>query len=365
MKIAIVTDWIYGGGSEKVVEQLHKLYPDAPIYTSYCSDEWRKKLDNKVVTGYLQHQPFRKLRKFLPLLRQWWFRWLDLKNFDLVLSVTGNGEAKFIRVPNGKHISYCNTPVHYYWKHYSQYLRQPGFRPKWLARLGLLLLVKPLRCRDFKAAQRVDYFIANSSQIRKDIKKYYNCDSVVIFPPVDTTRFANASPAKDFNEYITVGRQVPMKKTDLIIDACKRLKLPLTVIGNGPEHGRLVARTGPTVHLKTGLSDEEVAADVVAASAFIFASNEDFGIAPVEALAAGTPVIAYKAGGALDYVIPGVTGEFFEDQTVESLIEVLESFDPGKYKPDKLKEFAKDFSAAAYRKRMRKFIEDTIQKTNK
>src|SRR5690606_1488563 len=181
-----------------VVEQLHKLYPEAPIYTSYCSDEWREKLDNKVITGYLQHQPLRKLRKFLPLLRQWWFRRLNLKDFGLVISVTGNGEAKFIRVPNGKHVSYCHTPVHYYWKHYSQYLRQPGFRPRWLARLWLLLLVRPLRRRDFKAAQRVDYFIANSSQIKRDIKKYYNCDSVVIFPPVDTSRFAHAKPAEDF-----------------------------------------------------------------------------------------------------------------------------------------------------------------------
>src|SRR3990167_8961662 len=164
-KVAIVHDWLYGGGAEKVVEQLHTLYPDSPIYTSYCTDEWRKRLDNKVVTGYLQNWPFSRLRKFLPLLRQWWFARLDLSDYDLIISSTGNGEAKFAR--GKKHICYCHSPPHFYWRKYESYLRNPGFGAfDWLARIGLKLFVKPLRKRDYNAAQQVDAFIANSTHIQ-------------------------------------------------------------------------------------------------------------------------------------------------------------------------------------------------------
>lgn len=362
MKVALVTDWMYGGGGERVVEEFHKLYPDAPIYTSYCSDQWRKKMDNKVVTGYLQHPPFKQLRKFLPLLRQWWFRYLNLRDFDLVISITGNGEAKFVRAKNGVHISYCHTPVHFYWRHYNEYVSHPGFKPAWLARLGLMLLVKPLRRRDYKAAGKVDYFIANSTHIQKDIKKYYGRDSQVIHPPVHVSRFANAKPNKDFKGFITVGRQVPLKRVDIIVEAFKQLRLPLTVVGDGPDHSRLVAKTGPTIHFKTGLTDEEVAADVAAAEAFIFASFEDFGIAPVEALAAGTPVVAYKAGGALDYVKPGKTGELFNKQTVESLVEALSDFNSKNYRAEILQKQAEHFSAANFRRHVRSFVAEKTKR---
>lgn len=364
MKVAIVHDWMYGGGAEKVVLELHKLYPDAPIYTSYCSDEWRKRLDGKVVTGYLQHAPFRQLRKFLPLLRQWWFARLDLRGFDLVISSSGNGEAKFARAVDGTHVCYCHTPNHFYWRHYDKYLRDPGFRPKWLASLGLRLLVSPLKRRDYQAAQKVDHFIANSSQIAKDIKKYYGRESTLIFPPVDTMRITRQSASKRKEQrsgFVTVGRQVPMKRTEVIVEACKRLRLPLTVIGNGPEHGALVSGTGPTIHFKTNLTDEEVAKELARAEAFIFASHEDFGIAPVEALAAGTPVIAYKAGGALDYVRPGETGEFFDAQTPESLMAVLQEFEAKKYRPDRLQAAAQQFSAEAFKKHLRNFIAETVR----
>lgn len=236
-KVALVTDWIYGGGSELVVEELHKMFPEAPIYTSYCSFAWRNKLDDKVVTGYLQRKIFVKLRKFLPLLRQWWFASLDLKEFDLVISVTGNGEAKFAlsRLPQSSninhqisnmkrplHISYCNTPVHFYWRHYDKYLQHPGFRPAWLVRLGLKLLVKPLRARDYKAAQKVDIFLANSTHIQNDIQTFYGRESTVVFPPVDTARFSNINhqPSNIKAEsFVTHGRLVPFKHTKLLV--CK------------------------------------------------------------------------------------------------------------------------------------------------
>ena len=348
-KVAIVHDWLYGGGAEKVVLELHRMFPDAPIYTSYCSDVWREKLDDKVITGYLQHWPFSSLRKFLPLLRQWWFRSLDLSGYDVVLSSSGNGEAKFARASDtATHVCYCHTPTHFYWRHYNQYLQSPGIRPKWLVRLALKLLVKPLRTRDYRAAQKVDYFIANSSHIKQDIKRFYDKDAVVVHPPVDIERFSTEKRRKR-SGFITVGRQTPYKRTDLIIKACNQLELPLTVVGTGPEHARLQELAGSTVTLRTEVTDEELPELLASSQGFIFAAFEDFGIAPVEAMAAGTPVIAYEAGGALDYVIEGDTGIFFSEQTVSAIVSTLETFDRAKFDEDRVKKQAEQFSAAKFR----------------
>ncbi len=378
MRAAIVNDWLYGGGAEKVVLELHRIFPDAPIYTSYCTDEWRKKLDGKVITGYLQSWPFSKLRKFLPLLRQRWFSKLDLSDFDLVISSSGNGEAKFVlshavkwkmktNLVNGKsdnnrpvHISYCHTPTHFYWRHYDEYLRNPGFQPKWLIRFALKLLVGPLRKRDYAAAQKVDYFIANSNHIKNDIKQFYGRDSEVIHPPVDVDRFASILP-KSRQGFVTMGRQTPYKKTDLIIAACNELELPLTVIGRGPEHNKLVTMAGPTITFKTDVSDEQMPLELASAEAFIFAAHEDFGLAPVEAMAAGTPVIAYKAGGALDYVVPGVSGEFFSNQNVESLVMRLREYKFSTYHSQVIKNRATLFDATHFRTEVKKHIEKALK----
>ncbi len=327
LKVAIVHDWLVGGGAEAVVLELHHIFPEAPIYTSYCTDEWRKKLNNKVVTGYLQHWPFSVLRKFIPPLRLMWFKHLDLSEFDLVISSAGNGEAKSVRVPKGvKHICYCHSPVHFYWRHYDEYLKNPGFgffNP--LARFGLRLLVGPLRKADYKAAQNVDQFIANSTHTQADIKKYYGRDSVVIHPPVDVERFSKTKP-RARHGFVTAGRQVPYKRIDVIVEACTKLGLPLKVIGRGPEHKKLVRLAGPTVTFLDNVSDEEMPEYFAGAEAFLYAAHEDFGITPVEAMATGTPVIAYKGGGSLDYVVKDKTGVFFEDQNVASLVKVFPNF---------------------------------------
>ncbi len=361
-RVAIVHDWLVGGGAERVVYELHRMYPDAPIYTSYCSDEWRLKLNGKVVTGYLQQWPFSKLRKFLPVLRIRWFESLDFKDYDLVISSSGNGEAKGIRVPPGvKHVCYCHSPTHFYWRHYEQYLSQPGFGmfdP--LARLGLRMLVGPLRKWDLKASKRPDHFIANSTHIQSDIKRYYGRDSTVIFPPVDTERFTELVANTPRKGFVTIGRQTPYKRTDIIVEACTRLGLPLTVIGKGPEHARLVAMAGPTVTFITGAaaSDEAITTTLQASQAFIFASHEDFGITPIEAMAAGTPVIAYRAGGALDYVQPGITGEFFTEQTADSLSDALKKFEPTSYTAAKIQTAARQFSTEQFTTKLLSYISD-------
>ncbi len=327
-KVAIVHDWLVGGGAEQVVLELHRMFPDAPIYTSYCTNEWRTRLDNKVLTGYLQYWPFSRLRKFIPFLRAYWFSHLKLVGFDVVISSSG-AEAKGVKVPKGTlHFNYCHSPTHYYWLRYDEYMKRPGFGifdP--LARLGLRLLVEPMRRWDYKAAQRPDVMIANSSFTQTNIEKYYGRDSVVIHPPVDVERFSSQlsalSSKKNRSGFITAGRQTPYKRIDLAVAACTKLSLPLTVIGKGPEHRKLVKRAGSTVTFLENVANEELPQHFQSAEAFIFPGIDDFGIVAVEAMAAGTPVIAYKGGGTLDYVIPGKTGVIFEKQSVKSLCTAL------------------------------------------
>lgn len=357
MKVAIVHDWFVGGGAERVVLELHKMYPKAPIYTSYCSPEWQEKLSaTEVITSYMQHWPFSKLRKFLPPLRAMWFSHLDLSGYDLVISSSG-AEAKGVKVKTpAVHINYCHAPTHYYWSRYEQYMGSPGFgKFDWLARIGLKLLLGPMRRWDRKAAQRPNYMVANSNYTKDQIQKYYGRDSKVIHPPVDIERF-RTSTDEPRRGYITAGRQTPYKRIDLAVRACSALNLPLIVLGGGPEHSRLKKLAGKSVTFLRGKSDEELAHYFQTSLAFIFPGVDDFGIVAVEALAAGTPVIAYKEGGALDYVEPGKTGAFFQEQTTESLTSALEKFSPLSFSSQQIQTYAKKFSSPEFQANFKKFL---------
>jgi glycosyltransferase involved in cell wall biosynthesis len=364
LRIAIVHDWLYRGGGEKVVLELHRMFPDAPIYTSYCTPEWRAKLNHQVITGYLNRWPFTSLRKFLAVLRQHWFRRLDLSSYDLVISSSGNGEARFVlpNKPRGAkpiHVSYTHSPTHYYWAKYDEYLANPGFKPAWLARLGLKTLVRPLRCADYRSAQSVDFFVANSTSIQADIKKYYDRDSTVIFPPVDTSRIsahAKTHAPQQREGFVTLCRQTVYKRVDVVVQACTQASLPLVVMGDGPEHDNLRAIAGPAVTFLRSPSDEEVATQLARAQAFLYAAHEDFGIVQVEALAAGTPVIAYRAGGSLDQVIEGKTGLFFDEQTPASLLTAIERFQPDTFDANSIQSHAASFSNALFQRRMRDYL---------
>ncbi len=360
MKVAIVHDWFVGGGAERVVYEIHKLYPKAPIYTAYCSDKWRLKFeDTEVITSYMQRWPFSKLRKFLPPLRALWFSGLDLSGFDLVISSSG-AEAKFVKAStDAMHVSYIHAPTHYYWSRYEEYLKHPGFG--WLdpvARIGLKILVGPMRRWDYKAAQRPNHLIANSNFTKEQIQKYYGRDSTVVHPPVDVERFM--SQIKDTQSrqgFVTAGRQTPYKRFDLAVEAATKAEKPLIVIGKGPQHRRLKKMAGRNITFLRKVEDEQLAERFGEAEAFIFPGIDDFGIVAVEAMAAGTPVIAYKAGGALDYVVPGKTGAFFNEQSSDSLAEVLKSFDVSKFNHASISRQASNYSQDTFKAKFGKFID--------
>ena len=359
MKVAIVHDWLVGGGAEKVVEQLHIMYPEAPIYTSVATKEWQEALDGMVVTGYLNRSPFRQLRKYLAPLRGLWFSRLDLRGYDLVISSKGNGEASYIKRlrPGAKHICYCHSPTHFYWRKYDGYLRNPGFGmldP--IARIGLRILAGPMRRWDYASMQRTDSIIANSSSIQAEIKKSYGRESAVVNPPVNTERFRPSKRPR--NNYVTAGRQVPYKHQDLAVIACSELELPLTVLGNGPENRRLKELAGPTITFIDSPTDDEMAHAFAQAKAFIQPAEEDFGITPVEAMAAGCPVIAYGAGGALDYVDQD-TGYLFNEQTVKSLSEALIEFNPSSLSSPHIVKSAHRLHPSSFRRSIQRVI-DTV-----
>jgi len=365
-KVALVCDWLIGtGGAERVVLELHRLYPKAPIYTSqYRKDSkiwhgknWFKGAD--IRTGWLQKLPS-SLRKFMPLFRAQWFSRLNLNEYDLVISSSG-AEAKFIRVkPGAKHIAYIHSPTHYYWSRYENYLKEPGFGTfDWLARFGLKILVGPMRKRDFKAAQNPDYLIANSTHTANEIKKYYGRDAKVIHPPVNITKFKEFSAdIKNRFGFVITGRQTPYKRIDMAVAACTKLNVPLSVIGNGPQHKKLKKIAGPSITFVTTANDDEVAEYVGTSKAFIFPGVDDFGISAVEALAAGTPVVAFEGGGALDYIKDGKNGRFFKKPSVKALTSALHGIEKEKYAPEDIKRSATPFSTQKFSQNIKKFIDN-------
>lgn len=380
MKIALVCDWLTTiGGAESVLLALHEIYPDAPIYTSKYDKKGIDWFDDADVrTGWLQIFPS-CMRRFISPLRQRWFSHLDLSDYDLVISVTG-AEAKSVKA--SCHLCYCHVPTQYYWGMYDDYIKNPGFgilNP--LARVGLKLFVKPLRKKDFQAAQRPDQFVTISSYAKNQIKKYYKREAKVIFPPVDVKKFSTGSKklstsreiknaksqVKNCKNYITTSRQVNWKRLDICVKACMKTDDRLTLIGSGPEHKNLVklADDHNNITFLPTMSQDELKNYLVEADAFLFPSLEPFGLAPIEAMACGIPVIAYGEGGALDYIRPGVNGELFDKQSVNSLVSVMEKFQPEAYNPNVVKNTTLDFDKKVFKQKIRDLVKElTDEKTH-
>lgn len=362
-RVAIVCDWLTNmGGAEKTVLALHHAFPDAPIYTSVFDDEACPdfaKLD--VRTTYLQKLPekIRSRHQLFPTFRTNAFRALDLSDYDVVISAA-SAEAKAVRVrPGAVHICYCHTPTRYYWSHYHEYLAEPSLgvlNPA--VRVALPALVHFMRRSDLRAVHGVHHFIANSTAVADRIQKYYHRDSTVIHPPVELQHFRNLKINSKRRGFVVIGRQVPYKRMDLAIQACNQLNLSLTLISNGgPDHHRLKALAGPTVRF-INATDDQKAKELAKAEAFIFAQEEDFGIVQVEPLAAGTPVIAFAKGGALDVVKDGKTGILFPEQTTESLVEAIKKFQKTKFDHEYIQKYAEKFSEERFIKEIRQFVKD-------
>ncbi len=364
MKVALVCDWLTNvGGAEKVLLRIHKLYPKAPIYTSQYNPKGIDWFDGADVrTGWMQKLPA-KLRRFWGPLRQRYFEKLDLSGYDLVISVTG-AEAKAVNVPDGVHISYCHVPTQYYWQMYDDYVENPGFgilNP--IVRFFFKLFVKPLRKADYKSAQKPDYFVTISEYAKEMIAKYYKRDATIIHPPVEVDDFRMADKVDADEYYITTSRQVNWKRIDLAVGACLRLKKKLLVIGDGPEHKELVkmADGSEWVEFLPIMKRDELAKYLAGAKGYLFPSLEPFGIAPVEALAVGCPVIAYGKGGASDYVKDGTNGVLFPRQSVKSLSDAIAKFEKMKFLRAKVSKTADEFSEERFDKEIRDFVGEKVK----
>lgn len=353
------------GGAERVVLALHEAFPDAPIYTStFIPEKMPDFAELDVRTTKLQTLPgpLRKLHKFFASQRVNAFRDLDLSDYDIIIS-SSSAEAKQVRKtrPDQIHICYCHTPIRYYWSHYDDYKRDPGFgRLNPLIRFAMPFFIPPLKKADYEAAQNVDMFIANSTEVQKRIKKYYGKNSTVIHPPVDIDRFTPARTRSDY--YVVAGRQVPYKRIDLAVGAATELNIPLKVFGNGSEHERIKKLAGPTVEFytdRTGdASDTELTKALNHAKGFLFPSEEDFGIVAVEALAAGAPVIALSRGGSKDIVEDGVSGVLFRDQNPDSIANAIRYAESINFLPGTLRRKAKRFDKSLFITKIRKVVRD-------
>ncbi len=369
-KIAIVCDFLTTmGGAENVVLAMHEAFPDAPIYTAmYNEDKMPAFAELDIRPSFLQKIP-RKVRtyyKLFPTLAVKAMRRLDLREFDIILTSSYmHGHQVRKTRPDQVIINYCHTPPRYYWSHYNEYRRDPGYgnlNP--LIRTLMPLMVPHQRKLDLQAARQVDVFLANSTETQQRIKKYYNRNSIVIHPPVDINRFTPATERGD--HYVTIGRQLPYKRYDLAVTAATKLGKKLIVFGNGPAHSRLVDLAGPTVEFRTDrfgdASDAEYEKAITTARGFIYPAEEDFGIVSVEALAAGAPVIGLARGGTTDIVTSPEVGVLFDRQTSISVAKAIEQAEKRTFDPTVLRRTAQRFDKTLFLTKLRKVVRDQMIK---
>ena len=359
--MALVHDWMNQiGGAEDVLEALVDLYPNAPIYTSlYASDRMPPHWQNwDIRTNFIDRLPFShsKQQLYFPLY-PFSFEQHDLRGYDLVISNKSGFCHGIITGPETVHICYCLTPTRYVWR-YHQYAEQE--RLGRLTRNILPPFLTRLRQWDRLAADRVDYFVAISQEVRRRIAKIYRRESAIIYPPVDTSRFTPSSSIEDY--YLLVARLVPYRRVDLLIEAFNKMKRPLRIAGSGRDRERLEALAGPTVKFLGYVPDGELPDLMAKCRAFMFPGEEDFGIAPLQAMAAGRPVIAYAAGGALETVIPNETGMLFAQQSVAAIIEAVEGFDTNSINPERIRQHAQTFDVAQFKAQIQAFVAEKMAK---
>ena len=376
MKVALVHDYLREyGGAERVVEVLHEMYPDAPLYTAFVDwSSFAKAPEGKVElfksmdirTSWVQHNWLVKkyhspLRFLTPLI----WESLDLRGFDVVISSSGWYMCRgVVTGPEQLHISYIHHPPRNLYGYPTGSVAQ-----SLLAKVYGTLINPFLRMYDFATAQRVDELVANSETTRERIKKFYRRDATVIYPPIQMQK----SKIKNQNEkeyFLSVGRLTYAKRVDLAISTCNELKLPLKIVGTGREEGELRAISGPTIEFLGSVSDEQLAKLYKGAKALIFcALEEDFGMVPVEAMSYGVPVIALRQGGVIETVIEGTrsagsgqgTGLFFNKPEVEEVVKVVKEFEKWRFDPEAGIKQARKFSKEVFKKSMQEFVEKSYQ----
>ncbi len=342
------------GGAERVAEELHRALPDADLATTLLVTER--------LTDYLKRTEIRTTwMQLLPAKAQL-FRWyfllyplaietVDLEKYDLVVT-SCFGYAKGLKRREGAlHICYCHSPMRWIWRTSDYFAREEfGFWKRHLLALALI----PLKAWEIRAAQRPDFYIANSSEVARRLRDAFGIEATVICPPIDTRRFTISASVDDY--YLVLSRLVPYKRIDLAVEACSRSGRRLKVIGGGPDFKRLKSHAGPTVEFLGRQSDQTVAQLVSHCRALIFPGEEDFGLAPLEANAAGRPVVAFKGGGALETIVPGLNGIFFDEPTVESLISSLDEFETMRWQPVEIRAHSERFDSRIFQERFRAFI---------
>lgn len=344
-RVVLVHDWLTGmRGGEHVLEAICRIFPSADLYTLvHVPGAVSQTIEGRRIrTSAIQRLPqaARRYRHYLPLFPAA-IEWFDLDDADLVVSTSHCAAKSVVRTGRAVHLCYCHSPMRYAWDQFDAY-----FGEERLGRLGsqaARLVMARLARWDRETAHRVDHYVANSRYVAGRIARYYNRDATVLHPPVNTTFFTpdatTPSPA-----FLVVSALVPYKRLDLVVDAATRAALPLIIVGDGPDRARLEARAGRTVQFAGAVEGEALRAHYRAARAVLLPGEEDFGIAPVEAMACGRPVIALGRGGALETVIPGVTGVLVDEPSVEAFADAMSSFDPDAFDPAAIRRHAETFS---------------------
>ena len=366
MKVALVHDFLNTwGGGEYVLKVFSEIYPEAPIYVinydQKIIDEFLP--GKKIIPSFLQNFPGmpKSFKYWLPFMPRA-IESFDLSDYDVVLSDSSAYAKGVITHGKTKHICYLHTPTRYLWSDRESYIASAPIPLPLIGKPIVMLIVKFLQKWDLMAARRPHYLIANSQYIAERTQKYYKrIPDEVLFPPVDCSRFKISKEIGDY--FLVVGRQEPYKRTDLAIKAANELGLKLKIVGGGTKIDSLKSIAGPTVEFTGRVSDGELVELYSQCIAFIFPPLEDAGITPLEAMASGRPVIAYGKGGALESVASGVTGEFFKEQTLESLVEVLKNFDASKYDSAKIRAHATKYDVEKFKTKITATVEKVFSQT--
>lgn len=356
MKVALVYDRVNKwGGAERVLLALHEIFPQAPLYTSVYSKElapWAKVFDIK--TSFLQQLPYAKSsHEYFALLMPLAFEQFNFDEFELVISITSEAAKGIITKPQTKHLCYMLTPTRYLWSGYDEYFESP------LTKMLAAPAVSYLRRWDRVASSRPDHIISISKEVKKRVQTYYGRDSGVIYPPLPFDEKVNVSRKKG-EYFLIVSRLVRYKRVDLAIKACNLLKVPLVIVGTGAELRHLKSIAGPTISFVGSLTDDELADYYRNSKALIFPGREDFGLTVLEAQLYGRPVIAYKAGGAVETIVSGKTGMFFYPQTIKALVRTLTLFEKKVFSPKRCHDQAALFSKRIFQDSFQASVNDII-----